>query len=124
MMLAPDAAVAGPVFVIETSAITWTVVVAVDALFADTGSFAAEIVAVFETLPALFGALTTSVKVLRTAGIDRRLQLMVPFAPGAGVVHDQPPGAVSETNVVPAGSGSLSVTLIALPGPAFVTWML
>ena len=39
-------------------------------------------------------------------------QVTVPVPPTAGVVHDQPAGvAASETNVVPAGSVSESVTV-------------
>jgi hypothetical protein len=44
-------------------------------------------------------------------------QLTVPPAPTAGVVHNHPAGAASETNVVPAGTASLSETLCASDGP-------
>ena len=51
------------------------------------------------------------------------LQLIAPLAPTAGVVHVQPAGAMSETNVVPEGSVSLQLALVALSGPLFVTSM-
>jgi hypothetical protein len=41
--------------------------------------------------------------------------------PGGGVVTVQPPGCVSETNVVPAGSVSAIDTPVASEGPLFVT---
>jgi len=44
----------------------------------------------------------------------------VPFAPTAGVVDAHPAGAVNETNVVFAGSASVSVMLVASLGPLFV----
>jgi hypothetical protein len=48
---------------------------------------------------------------------------IAPFAPTGGVVHDHPPGADSETNVVPAGNASDSVTEAAALGPPLVTVM-
>src|SRR4029453_6828122 len=45
----------------------------------------------------------------------------VPPAPTAGVVHDQPPGADNETNVVAAGKGSEIDTAAAALGPAVTT---
>jgi len=47
----------------------------------------------------------------------------VPPAPTAGVVHDQPPGDDSDTNVVFAGSVSESAAVMALLGPALSTVM-
>jgi hypothetical protein len=51
------------------------------------------------------------------------VQVIVPFAPAAGVVQVKagPEACVAETNVVFAGSASVSVTAVALDGPAFVT---
>ena len=43
----------------------------------------------------------------------------VPLSPASGVVHDQPAGETSETNVVPAGSVSDSDAVVALDGPEF-----
>jgi hypothetical protein len=37
----------------------------------------------------------------------------VPFAPAAGVVQVHPVGALSDTNVAPAGSGSVNTTFAA-----------
>ena len=54
----------------------------------------------------------------RTIGF---VQVTVPLAPTAGVVHDQPATAGSETKVVPAGSVSLHDALAAASGPLFVT---
>lgn len=53
-----------------------------------------------------------------------RLQVTVPVPPTAGVVQLQPEGTDSAWNVVPAGSVSVSVALVASLGPAFatVTW--
>ena len=46
------------------------------------------------------------------------VQDTVPVAPTAGVEQLQPPGLVSETNVVPAGRVSVRPTLWASLGPA------
>ena len=75
-------------------------------------------------VPVVEGAIAT-VRV-KTALPTARLgfeQVTVPLVPTAGVVHDQPPGEESDTNVVPAGSGSERLTLAALLGPALVTVM-
>ena len=48
---------------------------------------------------------------------------MEPPAPTAGVVHDQPPGVESDTNVVDAGSVSVSTTDAAGSGPLLATVM-
>src|SRR5687767_5803902 len=49
---------------------------------------------------------TTSVKTLLPTLMPAMEQLTAPVAPTAGVVHNQPPGAESDTNVVPTGSVS------------------
>jgi hypothetical protein len=51
------------------------------------------------------------------------VHVMVPVPPTGGVTHDQPAGAASETNVVLAGTLSVSETLVALLGPALSTVM-
>src|SRR5258708_1302608 len=48
------------------------------------------------------------------------VQDTVPPAPIEGVVQVQPLGALSDWNVVPAGSGSVSVALVASTGPALL----
>ncbi len=45
----------------------------------------------------------------------------VPVLPAAGVLADQPAGAVNETKVVPAGMSSARFTPEAEPGPSLVT---
>jgi hypothetical protein len=114
------------VLVIERSAeLGPTVVVAVAELSAGTGSAVDDVtVAVFETTVAGATAASTratSVKIALPALTLGFEQETVPFAPTAGVVHVHPAGALSETNVVPAGSVSLIVAEAAFVGPAFVT---
>lgn len=60
---------------------------------------------------------TSPVVVARSAFV----QLTVPLAPTAGVVHDQPTGLETETKVKPAGKTSFIAALLALSGPEFVT---
>jgi hypothetical protein len=115
-----------PVFVTDKSA--WplpTVVIAVPLLFVGVESeVTEETVAVFVIVPlALVLTITTSVKTELPGASDAAVQEMVPFAPTAGVVHVQPAGDVSDTNVVPAGSVSDIATVAALLGPALLTVM-
>jgi hypothetical protein len=80
-------------------------------------------VAVFDsTVPALTAAstVTVSVKTALPTPNDGFEQDTVPLAPTAGVVHDQPPGEESDTNVVPAGSVSENAADAAVLGPALV----
>jgi hypothetical protein len=87
---------------------------------------AAEAVAVLEMeVPTGWAGLvaTTSVKTLLPMDMLAIEQVIVPVAPTAGVVHDQPPGGVSETNVVTIGNVSVSETLVASLGPALLTVM-
>ena len=63
---------------------------------------------------------------VKTALVTPRVaieQLIAPVPPTAGVVHDQPAGADSDTNVVPVGTVSESATVVALLGPALFTVM-
>lgn len=113
------------ILVTERSALSgFTVVLAVAVLFAGVGSFGvALIVAVLlmEGTEAPVVA-TTSVKTsLAAAATDGFVQLTVPLAPTAGVLHVHPTAAANETNVVLAGSGSLRVAEVPGPGPALET---
>jgi hypothetical protein len=92
-------------------------------LFAGTVSVVAEeIVAVFVIEPvAPATTLTTSVKTALPGASVATVQEIAPFDPTAGVVHDQPPGDESDTNVVLAGRGSDNATVAALLGPALLT---
>ena len=97
----------------------------VDVLLPGTGSGVADVtVAVFEiAVPVGTAGLTftVSVKTAGAAGTSDAIEHdTVPPAPTAGVTHAQPPGAASETNVVPTGSVSDSATVTAVDGPRFV----
>ena len=104
-----------------------TVVVAVELLFSESGSGAAEpIVAVFEiSVPDAVprGTFTTSWNGRFTASANNELreQLIVPPEPTAGVVQVQPAGELSDWKVVPAGRISVSVTVDASLGPELIT---
>lgn len=117
---------AGPVFVTVRSADVATVAVAVAVLFVDTGSVVvAATVAVFViVLPAGSdeAARTTSENVADAALTSvAAVQEMLPVPPAAGVVHVNvgPAVCVSDTNVVPAGTASVTVTPAASEGPPF-----
>ena len=92
-------------------------------MFPGTGSeVAEEAVAVFVIVPfAPASTLTVSVNTALPTKSDAIEQDTRPFAPTAGVEHDQPPGDVSDTNVVLAGSVSDIATVAALLGPALLT---
>ena len=119
-MFAPGRTIAGvgPVLVIETSAWGVTVTVYVEVLLARFESRVSEAtVAVFATVPAEFGLLTTSVIVAEPpAAIVLREQLTV-LVPE----QDHPAGGVAETKVVPVGRMSPTTTFTAGLGPAFAT---
>jgi hypothetical protein len=105
--------------VIETSARAVAVMVYVEVLFARFESRVSEAtVAVFATVPAELGPLTTSVIAAEPrAAIMPREQLTV-------LVPEQVPvDGVAETNVVPAGRMSPAITFTAGLGPKFVTVM-
>jgi hypothetical protein len=117
--LATTLAGVGPVLVIETSACGLTVTVYVEVLLARLESGVSEAtVAVFATVPVELGLLTTSVIVAepRAARVPReQLTVLVPE-------QDDPAGeGAAETNVVPAGRMSPTITFAAGLGPAFVT---
>jgi hypothetical protein len=98
-----------------------TVVVAVDELFA---AFVSPpellIVAMFEitVAEATAGSTVTTMVIVPLApgATVAAVQVTVPFAPTAGVVQLKP-GAVTEANVVEAGSASVIVTAFAWLGP-------
>src|SRR6266852_4211141 len=97
-------------FVVDRSATVATVVVAVPLSLPGFGSVVADdAVAVLErTVPFATVGSTATVRV-KTAPPIARLgceQEIVPPAPTAGVVHDQPPGEDTDTNVVQAGKVS------------------
>ena len=105
---------------------TATAVVAVAALFAAPGSVVPLVsVTVFEMVePAAAAALTftTTVNVdVAPAANVAMAAVTVPVPPTGGVVKVQagPEFCSNETNVVFAGTVSLSVTLAAFAGPAF-----
>src|SRR5215212_7313750 len=105
----------------EGTAAALTVVVAVAELFPGVGS------AVTDTMVAVLvmmvppatepSTATTSVKTLLPVVTEAFVQVIVPVPPTAGVAHDQPAADASETNVVFAGTSSLSETVAAVSGP-------
>ena len=119
------------VLVIARSALTGapiTVSASLAALLAGTGSAVAELtVAVLViTVPPATAMPTLTVRLnaaLPPAARVAMVQVTVPPAPTAGVTHDQPGAAVSDTKVVPAGSVSARVAPVAASGPALATTM-
>src|SRR5438128_626661 len=115
--------------VMLTSAWVLTVVMAVPELLPALGSMVAvAAVAVFVIVvpPAVLEAtLTTTVKEsISPLGTGDRAKTSVPVPPGITTsVRSQPTGKAAETNVVLAGTGSLTVTICALSGPALVKLM-
>ena len=115
-------------FVTERSALpaaAATVVVAVAELFAGLGSVVVEetdAVLVMTVPPAVApSTATTSVNDALPAIMLAFVQEIEPVAPTAGVVQLHPPGDDSTTNVVFAGTESVSVTFAAAFGPALLT---
>src|SRR3954463_12047384 len=98
-MLPPGVMLAGAVLVTATSAEMETVAVVVDVLLAGVGSlFEFEMLTVF-TIELPFGAEgstpRTSINVsVEPVGHVNRPQVISPLPPTAGVVHDQPAGAL------------------------------
>jgi hypothetical protein len=120
--------VAGPVLITARSLGDDTVVIAVEELFAGAGSVVAvETDAVFETMvpSGVAGATrTTSVNcALALAARAAIVHVVVPVAPTAGFVHmkEGPLVWLSDTNVVPGGRTSVSVTVWASLGPPLAT---
>src|SRR5262245_40466486 len=103
-MPVPAVAVAGPVLTTATSAWVRTAVVAVALLLVGSGS-----VVVLLTSAVLLrvepdaragSTRTTRVKTAMPTAKLGLVELTVPVPPTAGVVEDQPPGAVKDTKVV------------------------
>ena len=118
--LFPATTVAGPVLVIARSADAVTVVFATEVLFAAFGSAVVlDTLDVFDSVAAWPGAVTTIVIVGAVAPATR-----------AGLVQDAEtfptllqvhPVPVADTNVMPAGSVSVTVSEAASDGPLFTT---
>src|SRR5439155_453008 len=124
-MSVPDVASAGALLVIDRSAAR-TSVFAVAALLAVLGSKVTELtVAVLvSVLPSGVLALTCATIVKLTVAplaVGPVVQFTVPAEPTAGVVQVQPAGVMIDWNVVPGGSGSVTVTLAAVEGPLLLT---
>src|SRR5437660_9496 len=95
-----------------------TVVAAVAVLLAALVSVSVEVTAaVLVMLPVVVGARTMMVTVA-LAPLLMAPRLPVTVVPAVVTV---PWLGVAETNVTPAGNVSVSVTLVALPGPALAT---
>jgi hypothetical protein len=120
----PAVTVAGPVLVIARSALCVTVVVTLAVLFDEfVSKLSDETVAVFVielVLPVLMVRLNWAEAPLPS---ERNEHVTLPFAPTAGLeqVAAGPFDWIIDTNVVPAGSGSLRITFDAPSGPLFVT---
>jgi len=108
---------APPLPAVGAEGTAFTVVDAVDELFAEAGSFVAELTeAVFAAVPADGGAvIATVIAGAAPEASDGRAQVTVVVP-----LHDQPvPDA--ETNDAPAGSVSVTDTSVAVEGPPFET---
>jgi len=108
------------------SAAAVKVVVTLEALFAGAGS--AVVVLTFAVLVmvpvAVAATLNTKLNVAEAAGASTAIvQVIVPVAPTAGVeqVNAGPLVWFAETNVVLAGTASVSETFAPAEGPLFVT---
>src|SRR4051794_40461822 len=100
--------------------------VAVRVLFVGSGSSVAETTVAVLTMGVPLGrpqsTSTTSAKASLVCGAtDAVVQVMVPVPPTGGVSQAQPAGAVSDWKVVPAGSGSVKVTVSAASAIPFTT---
>ena len=126
MRLEPVAAAAAAVLTTETSALPVTVVLAVEVLLLGFGSVVDVVtLAVFEIVaPVAPGLMWTVIEKVAEPGANEAIvQLTVPVPPTEGVVHENVAPVVcdSETNVVFAGTASVSATLAAFDGPLFVS---
>jgi hypothetical protein len=101
-----------------------TAVVVVAVLLAVTASSGELTVALFViTVPAGVAAVTYSTRAMELdpTPTDGLVQAWVPVPPSGSGEHVHPAAAATETNVVPAGVVSETVTFDAASGPAFVT---
>jgi len=64
---------------------------------------------------------TVSVKTELPTANEGFEQETVPVSPASGVVHDQPPGELNATKVVPGGNVSVHEALAAASGPLLFT---
>src|SRR5438105_990590 len=125
-----------PLLVTERSARALTLVVAVAELFPGHGSNVSlvAVAVLLSVVPfrVLALTLTTSLNVasapapkLAVAPTPKIeiVQLIAPLPPTIGVTQVHAAGEASETNVVPDGTRSATVTAVAASGPAFETWM-
>jgi hypothetical protein len=81
-------------------------------------------VAVVLNVPEAVGAVdAVIVTVAVPGGSVGVVQLTVPPLPGAGAVHNQPAGALSDWKETPEGSGKFSVSDAASSGPSLLTLM-
>ena len=123
VMFVPSVADAGAILDTPTSAAVVTVVVAVAVLLAAFGSDVADVTAA-EFVMVVLSATEASTCTTKLKDAEAPLAnepvvaLTLPVPPTGGVVVAQPTGALSEKNVVLAGTASVSDTLAALPGPA------
>jgi len=125
-MLVPAAAAAGAVLSTEMSALRVTVVLTVEELLPGFGSVVVALtLAVFETVPVAPGLMWTVMENVAEAPVanDASEHVIVPVPPTAGVTHENTGPVVcdSETNVVLAGTTSVSETPDAFDGPPFVS---
>ena len=111
---------AGPVFTTERSAEAVTAVTALAVSFAGFGSVVVlETVAVFVSVPAWAGAVTTTVMVGAAAAVASAATVHVTDTfPAFEHVHPVPD---ADTNVTPAGSVSVTETPAASDGPKLLT---
>jgi len=129
LALAPAHAAVGAGCVLTTGIVHSgvIVVVAVALLFGRYGStMAEETIAVLLTVPlALASTFTTRVKVALPPALKfvDRIHLTVPVPPTDGTLAVQPEGDVADTNVVPDGMASESVSGLAAFGPPLFTVM-
>jgi hypothetical protein len=125
-MVAPAATGLGiPLLVMAKSHVTFRLVVTVVLLLALLGSEVvaetAEVAVIGPTVTVdgTFNTTTMSAEVPEPR-FALSVQVMVPVAPTAGVVHVHPAGASTDWNVVFAGVAWVSETPVAAAGPLFV----
>lgn len=113
-----------PLFVTARSHSTESGVTAVVLLLAEFGSLVVaetEELAVMEAAVTVAGTLTTTMMSAAEPAVKLvALQVIVPVAPTAGVVHVHPEGAMTDSNVVLVGVASVKTTADEVAGPLFV----
>lgn len=123
MSVEPGVLVEMPSVCVMRRSVPFAVVVAVALLFAGFGSVVLDdTVAVFvSVVPAALGLAFTMIVNVPVSPLDAVVfvKVTVPVPPTAGVMIVHPTGAFADTNVVPAGSGSVSETFRASLPPLF-----